>query len=94
MITALGKYEGELYATRYISENSEWCNDQLGECESFGWYGKWSGAIRGRGPFHVIIYEDNNGFVGGTYYKDKKALDAAWSALESEYEEYSEESEV
>jgi len=90
----LGKFEGELYATKYAYVSAlDGCSEELGDCESFGWYGQFSGKIKGRGPFHIIVSENSQGFVSGTYYNTTEQLAAAWSALESEYEKFCEEEE-
>lgn len=90
----LGKFEGELYATVYAYESTlDGCGAELGDCETFGWYGAFSGKIKGRGPFHIILREDSQGFVSGAYYDTAEDLATAWSALESEYEDFCNEQE-
>lgn len=84
----LGKFEacGNYVLTAgYIYYNID---DQLGESESFGWYGKFAGKIKGRGPFFAIVSEDSQGFVDVTYYDSKKELDEKWVMLEADYEEF------
>ena len=86
-----GKFEGELYATRYAYEQTlDGCSDDLGEVDGFGWYARFSDKIKGRGPFHIILQEDSQGFVYGTYYDTETDLDAAWADLETEYADYCE----
>ncbi len=68
-------------------------DEDLGESESFGWYGKFAGKIKGRGPFYAIVSEDSQGFFDVTYYDTQDALDAAWKLLELEYEQFSDASE-
>ena len=88
----LGKFEGELYATKYIYDvTGDGCSDTLGESDGFGWYASFSGKIKGRGPFHAIIGEDSQGFVHGTYYDTAADLALAWDKLETEYDEFSAE---
>lgn len=82
-----GKYEGELYATRYAHENPD---DELGDVQDFGWFGRFSGKIKGRGPFHIITQEDNNGFVYGKFYETESELNDAWDDIETEYAEFGE----
>ena len=85
----LGKFEGELYATKYAYESGlDSCDDEIGEVDGFGWYGCFSDKIKGRGPFHIILHENSQGFVTGSYYDTAGDLGTAWSALESEYEKY------
>ena len=38
----------------------------------------------------AIVSENDQGFVGVTYYKNKKVLDKAWARLEKDYEEFEE----
>ena len=80
-----GKYEGEQYATRYAHENPD---EDLGDVQGFGWYGRFSGKIKGRGPFHIITTEDNNGFVFGNYFDSESALNKEWAEIETAYEEF------
>ena len=90
----LGKFEGELYATKYAYESTlDGCSEELGEVDGFGWYASFSDKIKGRGPFHIILQESSQGFVHGAYYDTADDLAAAWSALESEYEEFCSEFE-
>lgn len=94
-IRRLGKFEGETYLCRAIYDLSleGGLDDELGESEGFGWYGKFSGRIRNRGPFHVIINENSVGFVGCQFYDNEKQLDKAWRELEDEYAEFSQDIE-
>jgi hypothetical protein len=84
-----GKFEGELYAGRYAYENVD---EELGESDGFGWYGNFSDKIKGRGPFHIIVREDSQGFVYGEFFDTKEKMLKAWHRLEREYEKFSEES--
>ena len=94
MIKHLGKFEGELYATKYAYEATlDGCCDDLGESDGFGWYARFSDKIKGRGPFHIILNESSQGFVSGTYYDTETDLDAAWADLETEYADYCEQRE-
>ena len=90
MIKNPGKFENEMYATRFAYDNAD---DSLGESDGFGWYGIFSGPIKGRGPFHIIVREDSQGFVYGEYFDTEEALNKAWEALGSEYSQFCEESE-
>lgn len=82
-----GKYEGELYVTRYAHENE---NESLGDVQDFGWFGRFSGKIKGRGPFHIITQEDSQGFVYGQLFNTEKKMLARWNDIEREYEKFSE----
>ena len=94
MIRHPGKFEGELYATRAIYELvGDGTCDELGDVDGFGWYARFSGTVRGRGPLYCIISEDSQGFVYGRYFDDAANLDRAWSCLEAEYAEFCEERE-
>lgn len=46
-----GKFEGETYAARYAYENVD---QSIGSVDELGWYGVFTGKIKGRGPFHII----------------------------------------
>lgn len=85
-----GKFEGETYAGRYAYENVD---EELGDVQDFGWYGNFSGKIKGRGPFHIITREDSQGFVYGEFYDTEKQMRAAWRRLEREYEKFNEGAE-
>jgi len=85
-----GKFEGETYAARYAYENPD---DEIGESDALGWYGRFEGKIKGRGPFCIIVREDSQGFVYGQFYDTPKQLAAAWRRIEREYEKFYDESE-
>ncbi len=88
----LGKFEGELYATKYAYESTlDGCSEELGDSETFGWYATFSDKIKGRGPFHIIVSENSQGFVSGTYYDTAEELAAAWQALETKYDQFCED---
>ena len=84
-IKGLGKFEGGTYATRFAYDNPD---DEIGSVDELGWYGKFSGKIKGRGPFHIIVNEDSQGFVSGEMFKSEKELNKAWREIEKEYETY------
>ncbi len=93
-----GKFEGNgnyslvaQYLYSLSLDNS--LDDDLGESESFGWYGKFSGKIKGRGPFYVIVSENSQGFFDATYYDTSKELEEDWTKLEEDWEKFSEEQE-
>ncbi len=44
-----------------------------------------------RGSSGAIISENDQGFVGVTYYKTKRSLDKAWAKIERDYEKHEEE---
>ena len=95
MIKQLGKFEGELYATRAVYDMSmDGMLDNIGSADELGWYACYSGPIRGKGPFHVIISEDSQGFVRGEYFDSEETMEKAWSAIEKEYSRHYEESEL
>jgi 1,2-phenylacetyl-CoA epoxidase PaaB subunit len=80
-----GKFEGETYAARYAYENPD---DEIGSSSELGWFGKFSGKIKGRGPFYIIVSEDNNGFVHAEFFDSEAEFNKAWSEIEAEYEKY------
>lgn len=90
MIRTLGKFEGELYATRAVYDLSMdgMLDDEIGSCDELGWYARYSGPIRCRGPFHMILSVDSQGSVHGEYFDSEQDLDAAWQGIESEYEAF------
>ena len=73
-------------------------DDDLGDVEGFGWYGKMNLKDMnitedGEPIAGVIVSEDNSGFFDYTTYSSEKELDKAWNNIESEYEDFSKESE-
>lgn len=88
-----GKYEGELFLTKYASEAGSY-DEELGDVEGFGWYGLINGLeVKGQGPFYGIISENNQGFVSGAWYKTEKEMRNKWSEIESDYEDFMSEGE-
>lgn len=83
-----GKFEGETYAARYAHENYD---DDIGSVDELGWFGKFSGKIKGRGPFHIIVEETNQGFVYGKIYDTVAEFNKKWRQIEREYEKYYEQ---
>ena len=87
MIRDLGKFECELYATRAVYDMAgDGMLTDIGSVDELGWYACYSGTIRGRGPFHVIVSEDSQGFVHGEYFDTEADMEKAWAAIEGEYE--------
>lgn len=80
-----GKFEGEKYATRYAYENPD---EEIGSMDELGWYGRFSGSIKGRGPFLIIVNENSDGFVTGEFFPDRKEFDRAWRNIGREYEKF------
>jgi hypothetical protein len=87
-IKGQGKYEGELYVTRYAHDNDD---ESIGDVQELGWFGRFSGKIKGRGPFHIITQEDNQGFVYGQLFDTEKEMLNRWNEIESEYTKFTEE---
>lgn len=88
-----GKYEGELFLTKYASE-AGFYDEELGDVEGFGWYGKIDNLeVKGKGPFYGIISENNQGFVSGVWYKTQEEMQEAWTGIEEAYEEFAGEEE-
>lgn len=88
-----GKYEGELYLTKYVSEEGFY-DEELGDVEGFGWYGLINGLkVKREGPFYGIISENNQGFVSGAWYKTEKEMKNKWNEIENDYEVFQDEAE-
>lgn len=84
-----GKFEGETYAVRWVYDQAgHGFLDDVGSVDELGWYAKYSGKIKGRGPFHVIINEDSQGFVSGEFFDTDKQINKAWERIEKEYEDF------
>lgn len=83
-----GKFEGELHVTRYAHENYD---EDIGDVQELGWYGRFSGPIKGRGPFHIIVRENDQGFVYGKLYDSEQQINADWGEIVKEYEKLYEE---
>ena len=89
MILYPGKFEGELHATRAVYDMAgDGFIEDCGDVQTCGWYARYSGPIRGRGPFHVIISEDSQGFVHGEYFESQEEFDAAWAEVEEHCAEF------
>lgn len=85
-----GKFEGELYITRYVYDEGFY-DEELGDVGGFGWYGLIDGMnIKGRGLFYGIISENNFGFVSGQWFKDRKEMKNKWAEIEEAYSEFEE----
>jgi hypothetical protein len=85
-----GKFEGETYAARYAYDNVD---EDLGDVQTFDWYGKFSGKIKGRGPFYIIVRENNQGFVYGEFFKTEAELNHQWRRIERAWDKFSDEDE-
>jgi len=92
MRAELGKFEGTNYKHvvqwLYNLAGDGFLDEELGECEGFGWYGKFSGTIKGRGPFHAICHESSQGFFSVTWINTEKRLNEVWSNIECDYVEF------
>jgi len=90
MRAPLGKFEGTNYyhVTRWLYEQAgqSFLDDELGEADSFGWYGKFSGKIKGHGPFYAICNENSQGFFDVTWMKSETDLEQIWNAIKFDYE--------
>ena len=84
---AWGKFGGESYVAKWVYETADG-TDELGSVDELGWYVKYSGKVKGRGPFHLIVREDSQGFVRGEFYNTEKELDRAWNGIERAYDEF------
>ena len=83
-----GKFEGELYITRYAHENPD---EEIGSVDELNWFGRFSGKVKGRGPFHIITEENSQGFVWGKLYDSEKEMMKAWHEVEREYDQFYEQ---
>jgi len=84
----LGKFEGNgnlALVSAYVSESTD---EELGEVDGFGWFGKFEGKIKGHGPFFAICHEDNQGFVDVDWFDNHNKLEAAWVEIETAYERF------
>jgi hypothetical protein len=88
-IKGMGKFEGETYIVKWVYSTSD---GGIGESDSIGWYDYYSGKIKGRGPFHVIVTENSVGFVSGRFFDSESAMMKVWREIEDEVEAYYEES--
>lgn len=84
-----GKFEGETYVAKHIYENN-FTDAEIGSVDELGWYGRFSGKLKGRGPFHVIVSESSDGFVSGEFFDTEKQMMKAWRGIEQEYENFGE----
>jgi hypothetical protein len=89
-IKGRGKFEGETYVARFAYENPD---EDIGSVDELGWYGRFSGKLKGRGPFHLTVYEGSEGFVTASFFDTKAELDDAWAEIESAYSDYYDESD-
>jgi hypothetical protein len=83
-----GKFEGETYIARYVHEEPD---EDIGSVDELGWYGRFSGKIKGRGPFHLYVFEGSQGFVTASFFDTKAELDDAWDEIEAAYSNYYDE---
>jgi hypothetical protein len=81
-----GKFS--LFIDRYAYEYPD---DEIGRVDELGWYGYFSGKIKGRGPFHLIVSEDNYGFVTSEIFDSKKSLDKSWARIVKAYDRFYDE---
>ena len=65
-------------------------DEEIGNSGELGWHARFSGTIKGRGPFHALVSEDNNGFVSVTWYHSEIKLNRAWDRVEEAYGGYDE----
>lgn len=79
-----GKFEGETYLAKYAYENPD---GDIGSVDELGWYGYLSGKVRGRGPFHIIVSENSQGFVTGEIFDTAAAMAKQWRKIEKAYGE-------
>lgn len=80
-----GKFEGCGNYAKVAEYLYESCDEELGDVEFFGWYGKFAGKIKGRGPFFAVVSEDSNGFVDVTYYDTEQELENEWCNLQDQW---------
>jgi hypothetical protein len=81
-----GKFEGETYLVRDLYDKG--VDEEIGSSDELGWFGRFAGKIKGRGPFYVIITENSMGFVSGSFYNNEEELEDAWQEIVAEYDEY------
>lgn len=83
-----GKFEGETYVVKWVYETSD---GGIGESDSIGWFDYYSGKIKGKGPFHVIITENSVGFVSGRFFDTEAQMMKAWNRIENEVDKFYDE---
>ena len=94
----LSKFEGnDNYAgvAQYIYQLSldGGLDDELGDVDGFGWYGRFAGLIKSKGPFYAICSEDSQGFFDVEWFDTLENLDSKWSQIEADYQTYMDESD-
>lgn len=85
-----GKFEGETYVAKWVYETSD---GGIGDVQGLGWFDYYSGKIKGRGPFHLIISEDSQGFVSAEFFDTKEQMEKHWARIERAVERFEENAE-
>jgi hypothetical protein len=95
-----GKFEGEPNLTEKLYDLSleSGYDEDLGECDTFGYYMLFTGLDNGEfgnleGYVAAILHEGSQGFVTGTYYEDLEYARATWRHLEKQWEKHLEATE-
>lgn len=88
-----GKFEGNgnyANAAQYLYSLSldSSLEDDIGSSDELGWYGKFEGKIKGRGPFFAVISENSQGFVDVEWFESHDELETAWLEIQTEYERF------
>ena len=94
-----GKFEGNesLSLSEKLHEMvmDGWTNEELGDVQSFGWYGLLISPFSNEdkdipfdkvipGPSY-IVHKDNNGFFDYTEFANEESARSSWAQLEIEY---------
>ena len=90
-IKRLGKFEGETYIVKWVYESGLDVGTGIGESDSIGWFDYYSGKIKGKGPFHVIVTENSVGFVSGQFFDSEAEMMKVWEKIEREVDAYFED---
>jgi hypothetical protein len=92
MKAPLGKFEsnGNYYhVAQYLySVTGDGGFDEIGSVDELGWYARFDGKIKGRGPFFALLSEHSQGFFDIEWFDDLESLDVAWKGIEEEYENF------
>jgi hypothetical protein len=89
-----GKFEGNTdeKLAEYLHQISlDGCDEELGDVQSFGWYGLLL-QLSGKGKLKsYIIHEDEQGFFDYCTYNTQVQAKEDWANLEADYEEFNKE---
>lgn len=88
-----GKFEAcgnYALVSKWLYETAEY---GTGSVDELGWFDRFDGMIKGKGPFYAIVSESSQGFVNVVWYDTEEELDEDWEAIETMYTNFYEEQE-